>query len=249
MNRNQSRITAFTLIELLVVVAIIAILAAMLLPALKSAKEQAKRAQCAGNLKQIGVAFHVYADDNGGFLPYAGTGLLMVGGPGGLNGAYTLATRPLNPYTGIRNGSTVADLPANTVWRCPSDRGDQGVDAGVAYFNENYYRACGSSYFYHEKNNYNPYPGDWARGQTLWSGYTGDGIKLADFTRPADAFLSGDAPAMCYHGGFSAYPTTQFRWHTESGPIKVNILFIDSHVAFIEIKDAAEWPGFTWFGR
>ena len=56
--------TKFTLIELLVVIAIIAILAAMLLPALTSARASAMSSTCISNLKQLGLAANLYADDN-----------------------------------------------------------------------------------------------------------------------------------------------------------------------------------------
>jgi prepilin-type N-terminal cleavage/methylation domain-containing protein/prepilin-type processing-associated H-X9-DG protein len=66
MNQANGRAGAFTLVELLVVIAIIGILAALLLPALSQAKYRARRIECVGNLKETGLAFHLFANDHGG---------------------------------------------------------------------------------------------------------------------------------------------------------------------------------------
>ncbi len=67
--RQQHR--AFTLIELLVVIAIIALLMAILIPALSRARKQARVVYCLNNLKQLGIAMQIYAQQNDDYIPRA----------------------------------------------------------------------------------------------------------------------------------------------------------------------------------
>lgn len=126
MNRRKG----FTLIELLVVIAIIAILMAILMPALNRAREQGKRAACMGNLKQLGLAWVLYAEANEGKIVEGNAG-----NPGDfssydhINGHrnedpwvyrdWGLANEELEKEA-IRNGALFKYTKQENLYRCPT---------------------------------------------------------------------------------------------------------------------------------
>ena len=104
---SRPRTVGFTLIELLVVVAVIATLAALLFPVLSSARGRARQAQCASNLKQIGMGLLNYAQDWDETFPYD-----LYWGP---------KSNPIPFASYVQN--VVGD-----VWHCPDDPFDTEVD-------------------------------------------------------------------------------------------------------------------------
>ncbi|MDD5679758.1 MAG: type II secretion system protein [Candidatus Omnitrophica bacterium] len=224
---------AFTLIELLIVIAIIGVLAALLMPAIGGVRENARRALCANNLRQHGIAWYLYLDDHNECFPRfdihpddgGAGGAMGFGGKDGIaygNDAYKAEYRALNRYLDIfdENSSNVE------IFHCPDDK-QPFLTGGTTVFN-----AFGSSYYANEKI-LSPYYGD-------PFGEPGES-PLSKITSPRNkVFLE-----RCYEEELPGHGRKDTRFPPQT--TSVMILFVDGHVAgpFLWMDDVERWNPVT----
>lgn len=126
LSRNASRVFGFTLIELLVVIGIIAILASMLLPALSKAKESARQARCANNLRQLSLGVALYHGDYSDRFPGIWDSSVGQGSDSGTNGwtFFVNAGGPTRFEPSL--GTLFPYVNSTNIFECPSDRAHWG---------------------------------------------------------------------------------------------------------------------------
>ncbi len=232
MDKVRPKDCAFTLIELLVVIAIIAILAALLLPVLSRAKARATGIQCLGNLKQLQLAWQMYANDHNDFIP--GNNWWMEAGSNGM------ARCSLNWTTGWED-ATLADNPDNT--NTDLFLNSQWASLGEYSKSAAIYHCPASRVLVREGNNLYPL----ARTVSMngWMGYTNRPLdteyqflrKTTDLVKisPADAFVFVDERDDSVDDGFFGVSMVNdtmveiaANYHGGGGPIT----FADGHAEF-----------------
>jgi prepilin-type processing-associated H-X9-DG protein/prepilin-type N-terminal cleavage/methylation domain-containing protein len=234
---------SFTLIELLVVVAIIAVLAAMLLSALQNAREKGKAAVCVSNLKQLYLAFALYAADNGQRVPfwgnYLGNYYWQMLGNQYLGGAQT--------YDGAANG------PHYSVLLCPAEKGAVpiGSSAGTPpqrMFDNPWvptsYTMNWSIHMYGSEPSSALFPDRTKDGSIYWGTlFSVQSPSETSFLMDCKVWLSGwDEPFFDYAVDLSGYYAYAFR-HPDN---RANVLYLDGHVETVRHCERTGKRIFNW---
>ena len=231
-NKKRQR-EAFTLIELLVVIAIIAILAAILFPVFARAREQARKAACQSNLKQIGLATMMYVQDYDEKYPMA-----YMGYTGGR------VHQVLEPYT-----------KSAQVWICPTAGEIRRASGSLANSGGYGWNICGLTSAVATGNGFG-----WSPSTPCTPNGTGP-LTLAAVPEPAQTVMAGDPASNGYqgngtqlwasdrrriavlHGGqigpFYDESSTQTAGEPKSFEGGGNYVYADGHVKYL--PNAAAW--------
>lgn len=220
---------AFTLVELLVVIAVIAILAALLLPALSRAKDSARKVACVSNLRQVGLAVYIYAQDHNGRIPYG-----PQAPPFTHPAEFYPSTGSPTSLISLRSGPPVAlglllkDHLASTpkVLFCPGS--DQPVDAAAELAKVGTIQQAQGSYYYRHagvtKLFYTP-PEPVPNLQLDNLGTNRQGRPIRALAMDCQFLCSGDVAV------YGVKPSTHHR------QLAANVLFSDGHVAAQSNRD------------
>jgi prepilin-type N-terminal cleavage/methylation domain-containing protein/prepilin-type processing-associated H-X9-DG protein len=204
----------FTLLELLIVISIISVLTAMLAPSLQKTKEQANRAKCANNLRQIGAALYMYLNDREEKLPgcynYSGWNSSVVETNQDIQ--YVLRA-----YFNYSNQTNSMD---SSVWVCPSTRAlwwPEGYTGGFNPGLKKFGAPAGWGYKHNVTYRYNE-----------WRTMVTPPVALASVKKSSEAAIMWDLPDDEGNTGMG------WSYTYAHGEVGVDVLFVDGHVATVK---------------